>query len=277
MTYKTILMHCNDNRRMKALLAPTLAIASKFQSHVVGLSVVPPVRLTATGAFEGPPIIMDAHCELYRQEVPAMRGQFEEAMAAKPITAEWRDTDAGPFSVGDVVLEHGRTADLIVASQTDDGWPASEWLDAAGRLAVESGRPVLIIPNGRASAQIGNRILVAWNGRREAARAVFDALPLLKQATATKVVYIGENDDSKQPIGPEICSALVRHGVKADKTETVTTPAGVGPALMAQAEAFDADLMVMGCYGHSRLREFVLGGASRHFLQKMRIPVLMSH
>ena len=217
MTYKTVLMHCNDNRRIKNLLAPTLIIASRFQSHVVGLSVVPPVSVIPVGAFEAPPVIVDAHCELYRQEVPAMRRQFEETMTGKPVTSEWRDADAGPFGVADVVLEHGRTADLIVASQTDDDWPAGGWLDVADRLALESGRPVLIVPNGQASAQIGNRILVAWNGRREAARAVFDALPLLKHASATKVVRISESDVAEEQVSPDICSALVRHGVKTDR------------------------------------------------------------
>lgn len=277
MTYKTILMHCNDNRRLKNLLAPTLIIASRFQSHVVGLSVVPPVSVIPVGALEAPPVIVDAHCELYRQEVPAMRRQFEETMTGKPITSEWRDADAGPLGVADVVLEHGRTADLIVASQSDEDWPSGGWLDVADRLAVESGRPVLIVPNGQASAQIGNRILVAWNGRREAARAVFDAMPLLKHASATKVVRISESDDAEEQVSPDISSALVRHGVETVKTEIVTSQAGAGPGLMAQAEAFDADLVVMGCYGHSRLREFVFGGATRHFLQKMRLPVLMSH
>lgn len=277
MTLKTILLHCNDNRRLKSLLAPALTIASRCRSHVIGLSVVPPVAVIAGGSFEAPPIIIDDHCSIYRQGVPAMRRQFEEAMVGEAITSEWRNADAGPRGVVDLVLAHGRAADLIIASQSDPDWMASEWLDVSERLAVESGRPVLLIPNGRASAQIGGRILVAWDGRREAARAVFDALPLLKQASATKVVHVNEGDSSGQSIGPDIIPALIRHGVKVGATENVRSAAGAGPALMEQADAFDADLLVMGCYGHSRLREFVLGGATRHFLQKMRIPVLMSH
>jgi nucleotide-binding universal stress UspA family protein len=277
MTYKTILMHCNDKRRINTLLAPTVKLASTFQSHVIGLSVVPPVSVVATGALEAPPIIVDAHCELYRQDVAPMRQQFETTMAGRPVTFEWRDLDASAFGVDDVVVEHGRTADLIVALQTDADWPFSEWLDVADGVAVESGRPVLIIPNGRASAQIASRVLVAWNGRREAARAVFDALPLLQQADAVKVMRISEGDEDIELPAADICHSLVRHGVKTDKTQRVSAAVGSGPALMAEADAFDADLVVMGCYGHSRLREFVFGGATHHFLQKMRVPVLMSH
>lgn len=279
MSYKTILLHCNDQRRIARLLSPALALADRFQSHVIGLSVVPPISVITTGAIDAPPIIVDAHCELYRQENAVMRRQFEEAMAGRSFTAEWRDADAGPFGVIDVVLDHGRAADLIVTSQTDREWATSEWLDVADRVAVESGRPTFIIPNASARNRIGSRVLVAWNGRREAARAVFDALPILKRAAATKVVWIDQETESD--IEPErsqdICEALVRHGVKCDKTEHVTSQAGVGQTLMAQAEAFDADMLVMGCYGHSRLREFVFGGATRYALEKMGIPVLMSH
>jgi nucleotide-binding universal stress UspA family protein len=277
MAYKTILMHCNDKRRLDALLAPTLRIASIFQSHVIGLSVVPPVSVVSTGALDAPTMIVDAHCQVYRADVPAMRKAFEEAMAGRPVTSEWCDMDAGPFGVAEVVLEQGRAADLIVALQTDANWDWSERLDVADRVAMESGRPVLMVPNGRASPAVGSRVLIAWNGRREAARAVFDALPLLKQAGAVRVVSVGE-DDADLPQGADICPSLVRHGIKAGKTEHVAAAGGgAGPALMAEAQSFDADLVVMGCYGHSRLREFVFGGASRHFLQKMRVPVLMSH
>jgi nucleotide-binding universal stress UspA family protein len=277
MTYKTIVMHCNDRRRIDTLLAPAVKLASTFQSHVIGLSVVPPVSVITVGAIEAPPVVVDAHCELYRKDLPAMRRQFESAMAGRPATFEWRDLDAGALGVVDVVVEQGRTADLIVASQTDADWSFSEWLDVADTVAVESGRPVLIIPNGGASAQPGSRVLVAWNGQREAARAVFDALPLLKQADATRVVSISEGDDDGGQPATDICHSLARHGVKADKTERISAAVGAGAALMAEADAFAADLVVMGCYGHSRLREFVFGGATRHVLQKMSVPVLMSH
>jgi nucleotide-binding universal stress UspA family protein len=277
MTYKTILVHCNDMRRIKAALAPALQIATTFQSHIIGLSVAPPVLVVSTGALEAPPIIIDEHCEQYRQNVVPMQQQFEAAMADRAVTFEWRHLEANAFGVADVILEHGRTADLIVALQADPDWPLSDWLDVADSVALESGRPALVIPNRRLSDRIGSRVLVAWNGRREAARAVFDALPLMQGASAVRVVTINEGDKDKEWPGTDICRNLVRHGVRAGTTEKISAPAGAGPGLIAEADAFEADLIVMGCYGHSRLREFVLGGASRHVLQKMRVPVLMSH
>jgi nucleotide-binding universal stress UspA family protein len=279
MSYKTILMHCNDERRLARLLGPTIALADKFHAHVIGLSVVPPVSVITTGVIGATPIILDVHCERYRQENSAMRRQFEAATAAKSFSAEWRDADAGSFPVVDVVVEHARATDLVVASQTDEAWAASAWLDVADRVAVESGRPVLFMPNASQLTYVGTRVLVAWNGSREAARAVFDALPILKHAEATKVVWIDPQfvGEPEQAFGQDICHALLRHGVGCEKTMRTIPKDGVGPTLIAQAEAFGADLLVMGCYGHSRLREFVFGGATRYLLNKMRMPVLMSH
>lgn len=276
MAYKTVLVHCNDDRRIGRLLVAASAIASTFQSHIVGLSVVPPVSVVTTGALEAPPVIVDAHCELYRRESAEMRKRFTQETAR--LSAEWRDAEAGPYGVADIVLSQARAADLVIASQTDPDWPLSEWLDVADRLVVESGRPVLILPNGPPrQAGLGRRVLVAWNGRRESARAAFDALPMLAHASATRVVRVTQEDAEPMAPDEDICTALRRHGVKCDKTVEVAAQGGVGATLMAQAKDFDADLMVMGCYGHSRLREFVFGGASRHMLQKMAVPLLMSH
>lgn len=280
MSYKTILVHCNDTHRVRGLLAPAVALADKFQAHLVGLSVVPPVSVIANGAFGAPPLIVDAQCRLYREQNPALRGAFDDMTRGKAFSTEWRDADAGSFGVIEVVLEHGRTADLIVASQTDPNAPASEWLDIADRLALESGRPVLIVPNAETPDRVGTRVLVAWNGRREAARAVFDALPILKDSASTKVVWVNsqsEGEATRLLPANDICFALARHGVKCDRTKQLSSELDAGETLMACAKDFGADLIVMGCYGHSRLREFVFGGASRYFLNKASIPVLMSH
>jgi nucleotide-binding universal stress UspA family protein len=276
MSYKTILMHCNDQGRLERLLAPTIALADRFQSHVIGLSVVPPISVITTGVIGARPIVVDAHRERYVQEKSAMRRQFEEATAVKSFTAEWRDTDAGSFPVVDVVLEHARAADLVVASQIHREWPAREWLDVADLVAVGSGRPVLLVPHMQQPTHIGTRILLAWNGSREAARAVFDAVPILKHAEVTRLVRIDPQTDRESGLDDGICQTLLRHGVKCEKTNAISK-GDVGPTLVAEAETFRADLLVMGCYGHSRLRELVFGGATRYLLEKMNVAVLMSH
>jgi nucleotide-binding universal stress UspA family protein len=278
MSYKTILVHCNDRRRIEKLLAPAASLAEMFQAHLIGLSVVPPVVIVPAPAALGPPVIVDAHCELYRAENPAMQAAFEAATRGRGFVAEWRDDDAGAFGVADCLLPYAHAADLVVASQTDRAGPGPDRLDIADRLAMECGRPVLIVPNAGVHSHVGERVLVAWNGRREAARAVFDALPILRGAKAVKVVRVNPQSEREQDIpAADVCTALARHGVKCEATEQIAPRGGVGETLMACASEMSADLLVMGCYGHARLREFVFGGASRYVLTHMTIPVLMSH
>jgi nucleotide-binding universal stress UspA family protein len=279
-SYRTILVHCNDKRRIQALLAPTVRLAETFRAHLLGLSVVPPVSVVAGGVPGAPPMLLDAHCQLYREESPALRSAFERAVQGRSFVAEWIERDAGAFSVADCVLPYAHTADLIVASQTDPEWALSEWLDIPDQLAMASGRPTLIVPTAGAHAVVGEKVLVAWNVRREAARAVFDALPILQRAKSVSVVWINpqsERERAGDVPAADICAALARHGVKCEATEQVRPRESVGSTLIACAKDSNADLLVMGCYGHSRLRELVFGGATRHVLAHMPIPVLMSH
>jgi nucleotide-binding universal stress UspA family protein len=280
MLYKTIVLHCNDKRRIARLLVPAVRLAETFQAHLIGLSIVPPVAVISAGAPEGMPIIVDDHCKLYREENPAMRSAFENATRGRAFVSEWRDDEADAFGVGDRVLQYARAADLVIASQSDPDWPGTDMLDFADRLAIESGRPVLIVPRTELPEEIGERVLVAWNARREAARAVFDALPILQRAKEVKVVWVNpqsEHETAQDIPAADICATLARHGVACEATEQIQPRANVGETLLTCARDYAADLMVMGCYGHTRLREFVFGGASRHVLRKMSIPVLMSH
>ena len=278
--YKSILLHCNDKRRINALLAYAINLAEMFEAHLSALSVVPPPMVTTT-VPGGPIAVIDAHCDIYRADNPEMKAMFEEATRGRALVAEWRDAEADGYPVLDVVLRYGRTADLVVVGQTDWEWWGSHYLDLADRLPVEAGRPVLIIPKSPSSADsLGKRILVGWNARREAARAAFDALPILRKATEVKVVCV--NPQSEQEAAQalptaDICASLARHGVKCEGAEEVKPRTSVGETLLACAHDFGADLLVMGCYGHTRWREFILGGATRHVLSYATLPVLMSH
>jgi nucleotide-binding universal stress UspA family protein len=281
MAYKTILAHCNDKARLRRVLEPAVEIAGAFEAHLTGLSITPPAVIVPAGMPGAPAtVIVDDHCQAYRADNPEMKAAFEGMSRARHLAAEWRELEAGTRIVADVALEHAHAADLIVAAQTDGKWAGSGHLDVADRLIMGSGRPVLVIPNAAKQGEIGRRILVAWNARREAARAVFDALPLLQRAGEVKCIWV--NPQSEDAIAQDvpaadICAALARHGVKCEAAESVRPYADVGRTLLACAGDFGADLLVMGCYGHSRLREFVLGGASEHVLRSMTIPVLMSH
>jgi nucleotide-binding universal stress UspA family protein len=139
------------------------------------------------------------------------------------------------------------------------------------------GRPVLVVPRYGTFPTIGERVLVAWNGAREAVRAVNDALPLLQRAQLVTVLSIDPSDADHRIPSADITLHLARHGVTAVAAQTRGTDLLVADILLSYAADLGADLIVSGAYGHTRLRELVLGGMTRHLLQTMTVPVLMSH
>ena len=280
MVYKTILVHCADKRRVARLVGAAVELAERFQGHLIGLSIAPPVRVLPTGVPGTPDtLVIDEREQAYRRDNPEMKAAFEAAVQDRSLSAEWCEEDAGSEAVADVAARYASGADLIVAAQRDPRWSESRWADIGDRLAVEAGRPVLTVPNEGIHSRIGTTVVIAWDGRREATRAAFDALPLLQHAKAVKVLSLGPPPEGEAPhdfAATHLTAALARHGVTCEAVEG-TSDGNIGRTLLNSAIEHRADLLVMGCYGHSRLRELVLGGATRHILTHMTIPVFMSH
>jgi nucleotide-binding universal stress UspA family protein len=172
---------------------------------------------------------------------------------------EWLSSFDEPL---DAMCAHAKYADLVVIGQSDPSDDSGTQLDFPQRLILSAGRPVLIFPKIGSFSTVGKNIIVAWNASREATRAVTDAIPLLKRA---------ENP------GTEIANYLAQHEVNVDVLRNPGGRIDIGNELLSRAADISADLIVMGGYGHSRLREWVLGGATRTILESMTIPVLMSH
>ncbi len=280
MAYQTILVHMCDEARADGLLDVAVAIARRHASHVVGIAALPPPVIATLGLPDSPaPVLMEDYRRAYINECERMRAQFQKRMGQEGIDAEWLIEDAWATSVGEKVLELACAIDLIVASQSDRTAPGAEQLDIAERLIIESGRPVVVVPRIGRHAVVGRRVLIAWNGRREAVRAVFDALPLLRLAEDVRIVSIQADGEGAEAadLTDRIVAALRRHGVSCETARHVRGSDSVGAELLRCVAENSADLLVMGCYGHSRLREFVFGGATRHILKHMTVPVLMSH
>jgi len=285
MSFKTILVHVNDERRLPHLLGAAGSLAQNSGAHIIGVSVVPPYMIDPSGeAMFVAPEIMEAHREAYRRQEDRMKAIFHRIMdeeAAPNVKSEWRSLDAGvQATAADSAIPLARTVDLIVAAQADPKWPSTNLLDFPDRLVTDSGRPVLIIPNAPRAKFSAKRILVAWNGRREATRAVFDALPLLKKADDVSVIWIDpqrDTDEGGDLPAADLCAALARHGVKCGESASIAPKLSAGETILNEATKFGWNMLVMGCFGHSRLREFILGGASQHVLSQTTIPVLMSH
>ena len=278
MSLKTILLHVNDERRVQALVGVAAGIAERNEAHLIGLYAMPPVPTygaTALGAG-----LIKTGLTAFRDEAARVHAAFEEATRGRAMVAEWRLIESDRRDVATTVVEQARTVDLVIAGQRDPSFDFSSILDVPDRLVMESGRPVLVVPYAGRFGQIGKRVTVAWNGRRESARALFDALPLLTSAERVKIVWVNpQSEDEATGDLPtaEIGATLARHGIKCEVASSYAPDIKVGDAILSDLADDGTDLLVMGAYGHSRVREFVFGGATRHILDHMTVPVLLSH
>ncbi len=279
MAYKNILVHLNDEGRVARLIGAAMQL-SLPDTRLTGLFIVPAAPAAPLLSMLSGGAIQSAF-EAYRDTGRGIRKALEDATAGQQAAVEWRVREAVRHSYVDAALEHARAADLVVAAQKESNWDYADMFDVPDWLVMESGRPVLVVPGAGDLAPIGTRVLVAWNNSRESARAVFDALPILKRAFDVTVLVVeeaGKPQTTSDHAGNEICATLAQHGVKCmamqvKRMETLEP----GVELLARTAALKCDLLVMGCYGHSRFREFVLGGASRYVLQHTKVPVLMAH
>jgi nucleotide-binding universal stress UspA family protein len=277
MPYKTILVHLNDRRRAEALLEPAIQLASRYNAHLIGISV--------HGSMPAPPIplpggkVLGSIAAAERHAADEIGATFARMTANLPFVAEWRALKVPHVDLAPVVMDHGRAADLIVAGQTDPDWDLSPLMDFPERLALESGRPVLVVPYVGRYPEIGRNVVIAWKAGREAARAVFDALPFLLAAETVHILEIKEHRDQRPALAPDtsIAAALARHGLRPSVHTSTISDIGIGDEILSRLADLGADLLVMGAYGHSRMRELVFGGATRHIARHMTVPTLFSH
>lgn len=288
MSLKTILVPLSGSDTDPVALGAALGVARRFGAHADALFVrldprdaVPMLGEGMSGAMVDE--IMRAAEGEANAHLTVARGHFQTAVAAAGITqstapkagdeptAGWRDV------VGrgeEVVPQEGRLADLMVFAH-----PALD-KDAQSYVTVETallgcGRPLLLVP-GSAPAEIGRRVAVAWNGSAESARAVAGAMPFLQKAEVVHVLT-AETSVTSAAAGRRIADYLTWHGVASQLTILKPGSDPVGKTLNDRAAEIGADLLVMGGYGHSRMREMILGGVTRYMLSHAGLPVLMAH
>jgi len=173
----------------------------------------------------------------------------------------------------DLVAQLARLADICIVPHPEGGDEVSS-SNALHAVLFDSGRPVLIAAH-EVPPSIGERVCVAWNGTPESAEAVAAALPWLERARAVRILHADEYQ-RRGPAAPELAKYLLLHGIAAEVAQFRPVDREVGRGLLAAAAEFGADLLCMGAYSHSRLRQLILGGVTRHVLEKARIPVLMT-
>lgn len=285
MAYPTILVHVDDSAQLAERVQLAAQLALRGGGHLIGAA---PTGVSRFLYHSMPPDKNDPtlalHLDMLREQARAALEKFSaQCDAARVASFEARVVDD---EAGAGLNLHGRAADLIVLGPAD---PQAR--GAAAELPTHvisgSGRPVLLVPGGGQTASVGRRILLAWDGGREAARALQLALPLLKDADEVSIAVF-EVAASEHVVAEALAADprpwLAHHGVTAtlavhaiDHQRRLNRRHEVGERLLSLADGVAADLLVMGAYGHSRFRESLLGGVTRTVLEAMTLPVLMAH
>lgn len=276
MSYKTILVHIDSGRHSEKRLGIAIRLAGEYGACLTGFYVfspyIPPGYIMAQMGEE----IEAAQNKIAVESMSLAEEAFRKQTAAAGLdNVEWHTEYDEPVNAMALQAQY---ADLVVIGQSDSTDDSGIAMDFPERLVLSAARPVLVVPHTGDFPSIGKRILVAWNATQEATRAIANATPLLEAADSVYVMAVNCKSSKKEVIRSDnMVRYLERLGIRAEIKDLHNVEIDAGNELLSRASDLSADLVVMGCYGHSRLREWVLGGATRTILESMTVPVLMSH
>ena len=254
-----------------------VSLASIFKAHLVGVAFVYDPMVSANLIVGIPAELIEAQRAATKHLANEAVARFEALAKQAGVMTESQMIDIAPGHVGDTFGRLARSFDLSVIRQAELNKAEQEVPIIEGAL-FESGRPVIVVPYVQTQGAIFNRVMVGWDGSRTAARAIGDAMPVLERAKMIEIftVVAGPTKNTELP-GIDIGQHLSRHGLKVEVKRIPAEGINVPEAILSHAANISADFMVMGGYGHSRLREYVLGGATRGILASMTLPTLMSN
>ena len=255
-----------------------VSLAAKFSAHLTGIAFrYDPLIPVMVDMYGVPPEIIESQRVESEKTAKGAVARFDEAVRLTTVSGEAFTVDAPVDGAPGMWASIARRFDLSVIAQPQPDEPTLGTLFIEAAL-FESGRPILTVPYIQTAGLKLDRVLVCWDGSRSAARAAGDAMPFLVQAKATEVVIVsGEPAKSDELPGADIARHLARHGVKVEVERIASTQADIASTILSHAADASADLLVMGGYGHSRMREFILGGVTRGILASMTVPTFMSH
>lgn len=293
MAYRTILVHVDETPRVAERIRYAVELALQDDGHVLGVALTGISRVLYQNAIldeQDPNLAL--HLNFLRERANRALEQFAPLVQRLGLRSfEQRVVDDDPGSGLSLLARH---ADLVVIGQADPEHVSTvAGTEFPAQVLTHSGRPVLVVPYAGLTRPAGaahapaRRILIAWNGSKEAARAVREALPLLKRADSVNIAVFDPDYQKAlhgESPGCDLLKFLMRHGIDAEilvrQTERagmLKRPSGTGEALLSLAQDQESDLLVLGAYGHSRFRETLLGGVTRTVLETMTVPVLMAH
>lgn len=278
MPFKTIVAIIQSEHDVGRVLDVAIPFAARYEGHLIGVHAEAlAVPYTSAVGFPDTQFI-EANAEICKQRAEKVQAAFLARIGPSGPSYDWRSFES--FS-GDSALsgvESARCADIVIAAQRDPR--AKDVLSAdVDALIYDAGRPVLVVPHDGPLLSTFRRVLVAWNGSRESARATFDALPLIMEADETEILVIDPPEDTGQSpdaAGAEIASALARHGAQVSVTIENSRGRSIDAIIHTHVTETGADLLVMGAYSHSWLREFLFGGVTRSVLQAGDVAIFLS-
>jgi nucleotide-binding universal stress UspA family protein len=276
-TFRTLLVHIDNHASCRPRLDAAIRLAIEHGAELVGLYLVPGTDMTPSAAAMLRSEVVERRLGEFAEMQHAAENNFRAIASAAGLTSvDWRAPAGPPI---DAAVAHGRCTDLFILGQHN---PAatnfSETL--ASTVLLSSGRPTLVIPYVSTPATLGENVLVAWDGGREASRAIGDALPLLERAKRVEVMVVDADPEAK--LDDRLASARVAawlqcHGITVEVARQEVQDVRIGEWLLSRAADLGSDLIVMGGYGHARMRELVLGGVTRTMLRAMTVPVFIAH
>ena len=274
---KDIIVNLSVGEGANAAAEYAVSLAAAFDAHLAGIAFLYDPIVPVSGAGYIPADVIEAQERDNAAAAKAAIDRFVAAgkragVAAEPLTL------SGSFAgVGDQFGRIARRFDLSIVGQAEPGTSAVEEIIAESAL-FESGRPVIVVPYIQKAPLKLDRVMLCWDGSRAAARAIADAMPLLERAGRVEIVIVANERGKKDEIeGADMGAHLARHGLNVEVKRTVLGDIDVADVILSHAADAGSDFIVIGGYGHSRLREFVLGGVTRTIFRSMTAPVLMSH
>ncbi len=277
MALKDILVHMDSSPAAPDRLDYAIRLAQKHDAHLAVLYVVAIAPIHQYTEADLGPELIEAHDRFMRESAAAAKNIFDHKTTAAGIAAEWRQAEG---AVPEMVTLHGRYSDLVVVGQRmKDRLDAGAAPELPDHVVLDAGRPAVVVPHAKLPETDSERVLLAWNAGRAAARAANDALPILEAAKEVLILSInpepGIMGHGELP-GADIATHLARHGISGEVVQVTADRTQVADELLRQIAAFNADFMVMGSYGSFRLRELVFGGVTRRILDTMTVPIYLS-
>jgi nucleotide-binding universal stress UspA family protein len=274
---KDIIVNLSIGDQANAASDYAVSVAATFDAHLAGIAFLYDPIVPVSGAGYIPGDVIESQERDNSAAAEAAAGRFKAASNRAGIAAEPLVLRGSFAGVGDQFGRMARRFDLAIVGQAEPTASAVEEAIAEAAL-FESGRPVIIVPYIQKAPLKLESVMLCWDGSRAATRAIADAMPLLERAGHVEVVIVANERGKKDEIeGADMAAHLARHGLNVEVKRTVLGDIDVADVILSHAADAGSDFIVMGGYGHSRLREFVLGGVTRSIFRSMTVPVLMSH